>query len=491
MTPRSLTLLFLLSTGILSAQTDAEIDALMHPKVERIKNLRTDAKETGENDVSIQREASELTPYLQTYLTEQLKQQGYRFALSEIEESRFSKQTGSGAGAAGTTSVVSKGSVPALFGLAVENGALTRSVSGTTVTFRTSPANVYAALAKGGYVDAGPAVPPLDGSFLALARRMSVYVSFDTSRGNSGTTNTLTGDKQQLAGWGSRVELFNKRDPRRPEYKRAWNTLMDTKGRTFINDMENLTTQLSRLPEFQTWRKQVEDDILKAKTDDVPATLRAAFKSFQPIAKNNPELKNQLERAAMSAYEFATSRAGTINSIMKSWTAAVEYNFTKQANTTGLTAASALPDLGNFNLVISQGFTNGPELTFNAGITWFQSIPSGLNVGTVRDAQASLQLDFPLKPIDKIGKPVLSFAGQFLSLREEPLGAKVIVNTVPVTAKGNIGLLQAKFTIPTKNSGVSVPISVTWSNRTELIKEKDVRASFGLSFDMDKLFVKP
>jgi hypothetical protein len=38
-----------------------------------------------------------------------------------------------------------------------------------------------------------------------------------------------------------------------------------------------------------------------------------------------------------------------------------------------------------------------------------------------------------------------------------------------------------------KGSGVKIPLSITASNRTELIKEKDVRASFGFSFDLDPL----
>ena len=42
-----------------------------------------------------------------------------------------------------------------------------------------------------------------------------------------------------------------------------------------------------------------------------------------------------------------------------------------------------------------------------------------------------------------------------------------------------------KLTIPVKDSGMKVPVSVTASNRTELIKEKDVRGSIGLTVDLD------
>jgi hypothetical protein len=41
--------------------------------------------------------------------------------------------------------------------------------------------------------------------------------------------------------------------------------------------------------------------------------------------------------------------------------------------------------------------------------------------------------------------------------------------------------------MPVKDSGIKVPISITASNRTELIKEKDVRGSVGLTLDLDTL----
>ena len=53
--------------------------------------------------------------------------------------------------------------------------------------------------------------------------------------------------------------------------------------------------------------------------------------------------------------------------------------------------------------------------------------------------------------------------------------------------KGHIGVVQGKLTIPI-NGIVRVPISVTWSNRTELIKQEDLRGQIGLTFDLDNVF---
>ena len=38
-----------------------------------------------------------------------------------------------------------------------------------------------------------------------------------------------------------------------------------------------------------------------------------------------------------------------------------------------------------------------------------------------------------------------------------------------------------------KGSGVKVPLSFTWANRTELVKEKEVRGNIGITFDMDAI----
>ncbi len=60
-----------------------------------------------------------------------------------------------------------------------------------------------------------------------------------------------------------------------------------------------------------------------------------------------------------------------------------------------------------------------------------------------------------------------------------------------VTPKGNVGIFQAKLTISIKNFGMQIPISFSVSNRTELIKEKDVQAHFGITFNLDTFLSKP
>jgi hypothetical protein len=52
-----------------------------------------------------------------------------------------------------------------------------------------------------------------------------------------------------------------------------------------------------------------------------------------------------------------------------------------------------------------------------------------------------------------------------------------------------IGRLQVKFTLPLPGvvAGLTVPISVTFANRTELIDEHEVRGQVGFTIDLSKI----
>jgi hypothetical protein len=239
-----------------------------------------------------------------------------------------------------------------------------------------------------------------------------------------------------------------------------------------------------------------------AAVDDVEKIVTEQAETFKQLVDKNPELAAKVKVVGQELSDYFINRNDKIKQITKSWTVAFMYTDTQQANTNGNVmttlsvssptgVVSPLPNLSNFKFVFNKGFKEGPELTGNVSVTAFTNLPKGSHSGNLRDVQATGQLDVPLPEILKVTNMVLSFSGQFVSLREEPLGAMVIINTKPVSTKGNIGLGQAKLTIPVKGSGVQIPISLTWSNRTELILENDVRGNIGITFDLDKLFAKP
>ncbi len=76
-------------------------------------------------------------------------------------------------------------------------------------------------------------------------------------------------------------------------------------------------------------------------------------------------------------------------------------------------------------------------------------------------------------------------------LTEDPADSKPIVIQIASeqrweTKQSPTYQFQARSSIPLID-GIEIPISITWANRTELIKEDHVRARFGFSFDLSRL----
>src|ERR1051325_748430 len=108
--------------------------------------------------------------------------------LAAAEENRTDKQLGSDGRTAGSTSLVSKGGIPRILAVAVENGALEQGQSGTTVTFRGTPAGIVRTLADKGYLQTTVRNDPA----VQLLQKFAFGVSFDTSRGARSTIRNGT-----------------------------------------------------------------------------------------------------------------------------------------------------------------------------------------------------------------------------------------------------------------------------------------------------------
>src|SRR5207302_9387709 len=120
-----------------------------------------------------------------------------------------------------------------------------------------------------------------------------------------------------------------------------------------------------------------------------------------------------------------------------------------------LSVNSPLPNLSTFNLIYNTYLLSGSQLSANATATIFNSLAPGSKGGSMRDVQLTAQVDIPLREIAGIGKPTLTFSGLYMDLINQPLGQQILVNGVPESRTGSIGLFQGKFTIPAgKGSGV-------------------------------------
>lgn len=436
-----------------------------------------------------------------------------------LESQRLDKQVGSSSSSAGTTSMVSAGSVPALLGLAVEHGAMTRSANGTTVTLRTTPAKLIAA-SKGLY---GPGSKPLSSpkadSQLSHFERVSVSASFDTSRTADGTSaegTAFRGDFEQLAEVTGRVEIINNRDVlSRASFQKIRELANTESAEDFVDSGGQFLEMIQEMPGYVTSVETAGQAFLDAGPDQ--ARVKAAYQQLiqdlgdelskvpggtEPLErfvrhwsrfkKNRDEVYKKIERSKTLAFEYAFRRppATTVEAMSGS---SMSGEIRAAASEPSTPAASAsittrAPDISTAKLIFSNGVFDG-EFTANASVSFFHESRPEMR-GRWRDLQAAVQYDYPLGNLPNHMKGTVTFAGRYVHLHQKPLGMDLKINDQTVNQPGNIGLFQAKYTIPVGDSGVKIPISFTVSNRTELIKEREVRGNIGLTFDLDKLFAK-
>jgi hypothetical protein len=390
--------------------------------------------------------------------------------LAEVEESRVDEQLGSTSSAAGSTNLVSKGGIPAVFALAVENGALTQSVSGTTLTFRGTPAGIVDALRNKGFGD----VLPDQGS--PWTRRISFSASFDASRGNPENTAQFTGDRQQLSQWTARYEVINRRDLGDPRYQMLFEKTLGGNAADLAQAELSARAVFTTDPVLREWATRVDEAAIAAGPDHaaIRTALRRGFQQF-PRDRLADTSRGALNTAGTVFTKLVDTRAAILDRIAQGLIVTLEY-----ANDRPVTG----PDLSTARFIAAQG---GPmELTANASFAFYHDEPAS-GVGRVKNFEASGQVDVPLSRASSFGNYVITIAARIAREQHDPATPPELL----ATADGaTIATGQLKLTIPMPNNGIRIPLSVSFSNRTELIREKVVRANVGISYDFDALFAR-
>jgi len=424
--------------------------------------------------------------------------------VGDVEDTRTDKQTGSDPQAKGTTSLVVKGGTPSILSWAVENGAAVATTSGTTINFRFNPLGIINALGNTGYFasyDESEKDP-----FTKFLRKTSFGVSFDASRGNQ--PGVFTGNKQQISAFSARYEFVSDRDPRNKKYAAEWGKLVDENQIDYTNSATKLRAALvdpphcsdptaNPCPREKLVLAQFKDPVLQKWLDETNAQLRAikppeATPESTVIAEVEDVIRKQVGALAIdkigsstrtqilsfveSLNSYIKARETLLDKIAKGKVLAFEYTNHREVNA---------PDTSNFNLIVEKGTVRKMDLSFNASLTMYNKRPAGLNVKRIRDFVFAGQYDAPLREISGVGLPVFSIAGRY----ERATGnAFALDGTEVPNTKGDVGSLQLKLLLPIKGMGIRLPFSVTFANRSELIREREVRANFGFTFDLDRLF---
>ncbi len=200
---------------------------------------------------------------------------------SQVQEWRTDVETETPTSSAGTTSLVSKGSVPALLGVAVENGALTQTVNGTSVTFRTNPTGLIRALAKQSYAGSGPDAD--QDAVVRFIRRSSAAVTINTgasgslsSASPSGQASTFAGSAKQISNVNFRFDIINHRDPRDSRYIRKWAALKDGALAQVAEALHDFSEQLQGISQLRKAQAAATDATAKRNAYDDAQKLEQA-----------------------------------------------------------------------------------------------------------------------------------------------------------------------------------------------------------------------
>jgi len=412
--------------------------------------------------------------------------------LIEAEDSRIDKQVGADSNGSGTTSLVVKGGVPAFLNWAVENGAASATNSGTSTTFRINPVGFFETLTGRSPVTIEPSYKP--DPFIKNLKRTSIGFTFDISRGS--TPNVFTGSREQLSAVSFRYEFINERNG----YKDALRAFFDgdapidyarSQAATFkslFTNSDNRGNITVKNAEAQNWFNTLNGklavlgttaDFLNKSNDDkllaVEAEIKIAIDTFpfDNVAKDSVFLQGLITYVS-NAQAFVQATTNIEKAARRGQVFTFEYTNNRE---------TATPDTSNFRLIYERNTYFGMDFTLNSSLTFYHKKPAGTDVKKIKDFNFATQLDVPLTGIESLRKGLLTFAFKYQRLMGD---AVALDGTVLPNTKGDITVGQVKLMIPIFK-GIRFPISATFANRTELVREKEVRGNFGFTFDIDTL----
>jgi hypothetical protein len=409
-----------------------------------------------------------------------------------VEQARNDVQPGATNSSSGTSSLVSKGSGPSYFAAALENGGLLKTANATTTTFQGNVVGVLDALGANNYQD-GYAD---DSPFARFMRRVSfgltlnnnsadVLASGDDSSGGA-TAGLTAAVREQIEDVNRRLEQYsvraivgrNRRDPRDEDNRTALTRLMANQGQQVLAAFEDALETLQVSDDYNDW---ITQSVRELKAVPLPFLAGALVNRLNVLCDLVEKLEPEFQEEALRAYQaysaFVSARSTVLESIETRTLFAVEY-----------VNVRLKPQTSTYRF-ITESQKGRWDLTLNASVTGYDHKPNGVSEW-YRDFQIATEAARPLgnrfargQPGNGLGSPVLAFG--FLYERLSNAATVTLGGRNLIAPPGNLYIGQLRLTLPMSNSGVKLPLSVSWSNRTELLDEAQVSANIGFTFNFD------
>jgi hypothetical protein len=406
--------------------------------------------------------------------------------LSKVELARTDVQPGASASASGSSSLISKGSGPSYFSAAVETGGLLKSANGTSTTFQGNLIGIFDAMSSKGYMAAYE-----DHQVTKFLRRFSFSFTLKNSDPEAAAGAEAAGPgsiAERVDELNRRLEQYsvraivgrNRRDPRDEGNLTALRKMMDSQGQAVLAALDDALEDLQVSDAYLTWISETVSELKAAPKPFFDGVLIKRLNLLVDLARGVESFPAAAVRAYDAYAVFLSARDTALENLEKKKLFSVEYVRTREAQDVGRSTAR----------FIGEGTKGRWDLTLNAAYT---ADDSGTRSSVrFRDFQLGAEAARPLgdrllrgQPGGPNGNPLLSFAFLYERLAE---AATVTFGTNALPAPpGNLYIGQLRLTLPVGKSGVKVPLSVSFSNRNELIVEKQIRAHIGFTFNFDAI----
>jgi hypothetical protein len=425
----------------------------------------------------------DIGPVVTDYLSVIARMRALKSPEKAAETARTDKQiSASSSSGSGSTSVVDKPGIAQLLGFAVEHGAVTQAVQDNTVTFSTSP---YALTALFGGGDTAQNYQKYGNTYGRLG--------FSANFNLSDTSNpALNATRKQLNEWTGKIRLLGDHSGRSSDAIAIFEKHLGPTLQKLANDQAGILSEaLGHDTSFGKLAKSIGDQIAQYLQNPDPdeATQKAAISTIIVDGvisglQNLNLTSATLTKLAQLADDYDKAADLVVGDSKEMNDAIAE--LAKKASLS-FVYAQEQPTVGNnysvLKLVFAKGPQDGAQITLNVSGSLYHHPIATQNQDTFRDFTASLEWSqklgrspflFDVANRDPI---TMSFDGRYQRMPE---------NQGMAGKKADIAVAGIKFQIPVA-AGVSFPVSVTYANATELIKEAHVSGNFGITFDLDKL----
>jgi hypothetical protein len=372
------------------------------------------------------------------------------------------QQNGATAGASGTTTLTEKPGIAELLNLAIENGAIIKTTSGTSFTLQTTPYLLYSRF--------GAQDTARTWDSLAALRRIALSATFNqgTSGADSNQNNFQSGEVKYT---------WRARSPRDKEFRVRLRSILEQNIDATSSRANGLLTAFTNgLPQ------KTQDDFLAA--GNRLANWRKAQK--QPIDRNAflDELRTETETLRLELRpEDRAALARLVDALAAEETAfaGASQLLTKEAKKYLEEEAHPMysvaysferdPTISDFSDVKAIfGYKAGAKLTFNLN----GEVMLNNNRATADGTQLERVRAYSVAGDLTLGK----FANDTADFT---LAAKL---TRPQGEAHNMASAQAKLNLYMVR-GITIPVALTYSNRTESSDRSRVRLNVGVSLDGD------